>query len=182
MAIRKVARLGHPVLRGPAREIPCDQITSEPVARLLRDLKDTMLEYDGIGLAAPQIHEPLRAFVMYLPPDPEQDFAGIPPTFWINPTLTADAPDMVTGWEGCLSIPDLRGQVSRHRAVTVEGYGADGERRCVRYEGLPAIVAQHEYDHLDGVVFLDRMTDMKTLAFVREHERFGGSPGDDTGA
>jgi peptide deformylase len=172
MAIRKVARLGHPVLRLVARPIPVSEITTDPVQRLIRDLGETMVEYEGVGLAAPQIFESWRAFVMYVPPDPEAGFAGIPLTVWINPRLTVLDEANASGWEGCLSIPDLRGKVERPLKVEIVGFGPDAVERTVRYEGFPAVVAQHEFDHLEGVVFLDRMKDMSTLSFLREYERY----------
>lgn len=179
MAIRKVARLGHPVLRQVAQPIPVAEIKSDAVQRLVRDLGETMVEYDGVGLAAPQIFEPWRVFIMYVPPDPESGFPGIPLTAWINPRLTVVDGSTSQGWEGCLSIPDLRGTVERPLAVELAGYGPDGVERVVRYEGFPAVVAQHEFDHLDGVVFLDRMKDMSTLTFVREYERYWHRADDD---
>jgi len=172
MAIRKVAKLGHPVLRQVAKEIPPDSIRSEAVQRLIRDLHQTMVEYEGVGLAAPQIFESVRIFIMFAPPDPDRGDAGVPPTVWINPVLKFNGDEMLDGWEGCLSIPDLRGRVARKASVEVSGYGPDGTERRARYDGFAAIVAQHEYDHLDGVVFLDRMTDMSSLAFLKEYERY----------
>jgi peptide deformylase len=172
MAIRKVARLGHPVLRQVAGDIAPDMIHGDDVQRLITDLYDTMAEYEGVGLAAPQIFESLRAFVMYVPPDPDIGFPGIPPTAWVNPTITPEGEGKLVGWEGCLSIPDLRGKVIRHKTVLVSGYDHEGKQREARYEGFPSIVAQHENDHLDGAVFLDRMIDMKTLSFVKEYERY----------
>jgi peptide deformylase len=172
VAIRKVARLGHPVLRQVARPIPPGEITSDTVQRLVRDLSETMVEYDGVGLAAPQIFESLRVFVMFVPPDPDLGLPGVPLTAWINPRLAPVGQASAVGWEGCLSIPDLRGKVERPTAVELSGFGPDGRERTVRYEGFPAVVAQHEFDHLEGTVFLDRMKDMSTLTFLREYERY----------
>jgi peptide deformylase len=171
MAIRKVARLGHPVLRRRAEEIPVAEITGGEVQRLVRDLLETMIEYEGVGLAAPQIFESQRVFVMYATPEGDED-AAPRPTVWINPKLSFVTDTMVDGWEGCLSIPDLRGAVPRHDAARITGYDAQGREKQADYEGFSAIVAQHEFDHLDGIVFLDRMTDLQTLSFVKEHERF----------
>jgi peptide deformylase len=172
MAIRKVARLGHPVLRQVAKPVPAAEITSDAVGRLVRDLGETMFEYDGVGLAAPQVFESLRIFVMFVPPDPDTGFPGVPLTAWINPQVTHVPKGSAVGWEGCLSIPDLRGKVERATAVEVRGFGADGRERTVRYEGFPAVVVQHEFDHLEGTVFLDRMKDMSSLTFLREYERY----------
>lgn len=177
MAIRKVARLGHPVLRQVAREIPVDAITGGEVARLVRDLRETMVEYEGVGLAAPQIFESVRAFAMIAGLD--EDAAVMrPPTIWINPQLSFPTPAEVDGWEGCLSIPDLRGVVARRHVVEVSGFDETGKAHRVRYEGFPAIVAQHENDHLDGIVFLDRMKDFASLTFLKEFERYHFQAGD----
>jgi peptide deformylase len=171
VAIRKIARLGHPVLRQVAHPVPEEAITGDEVQRLIKDLLDTVLEYEGVGLAAPQIFDSRRVFVMY--EGTGDDRVPRPrPTVWVNPQLTFADDDIVDGWEGCLSIPDLRGQVGRHRSVLVTGFDAQGRARRVRYEGFPAIVAQHEYDHLDGIVFVDRMSDMHSLSFLKEFERY----------
>lgn len=177
MAIRKVARLGHPVLRQVAQHIPVDAIGSVEMQRLVRDLRETMAEYEGVGLAAPQIFESVRAFAMISGPD--EDAAVIrPATIWINPQLSFPTSEETEGWEGCLSIPDLRGMVPRRRVVEVSGFDETGKAHRVRYEGFPAIVAQHENDHLDGVVFLDRMKDFASLSFLREFERYHFQVGD----
>ena len=170
MAIRKVARLGHPVLRQVASEIPTNQIGHPEIQRLVVDLRDTMAEYEGVGLAAPQIFDSLRVFAMLS--GLEDETVSQPPTIWINPQLAYPESEQVDGWEGCLSIPDLRGLVPRRRVVEVSGFDETGKTTCIRYEGFPAVVAQHEYDHLEGIVFLDRMTEFSSLSFLREFERY----------
>ena len=170
MSIRKVARLGHPVLRQVAFEVPSDQLGGDAMQRLVGDLRDTMAEYEGVGLAAPQIFESLRVFAMISVVDGEM--GTLPPTIWINPQLIFPATEELDGWEGCLSIPDMRGLVPRHREVEVLGLDETGKACHTRYEGFPAVVAQHEYDHLEGIMFLDRMRDFSSLAYLREHERF----------
>ena len=170
MSIRKVARLGHPVLRQVAREVPADQIGSAETQRLAVDLRDTMAEYEGVGLAAPQIFDSLRVFAMLS--GLEDDTVVRPPTIWINPQLEYPDTEQIEGWEGCLSIPDLRGRVPRRRIVEVSGFDETGKACRVRYEGFPAIVAQHEYDHLEGIIFLDRMREFTSLSFLREFERY----------
>jgi peptide deformylase len=171
MAILKVARLGHPVLRQVAREVPVDAIGSPEVQRFVRDLRETMLEYEGVGLAAPQVFESIRIFAMISGSD-EEAAVRRPATVWINPQLYFPTTEEVEGWEGCLSIPDLRGLVLRHRVVEVSGFDETGKAHRIRYEGFPAVVAQHETDHLDGRVFLDRMKDFSSLSFLREFERY----------
>jgi peptide deformylase len=171
MAIRKVARLGHPVLRQVARQVPTAQITGPETKQLVRDLCETMIEYEGVGLAAPQVFESTRVFVMYAGGETSEGQAPAP-TVWINPEIKPLDTGLEQGWEGCLSIPDLRGLVPRHPRIEISGYDADGQHRRVEYEGFPAVVAQHEFDHLEGIVFLDRMDDFRTLAFLKEHERY----------
>jgi peptide deformylase len=177
MAIRKVARLGHPVLRQVAREVPTDQIGGVEIRRLVEDLRDTIAEYEGVGLAAPQIFDSLRVFAMLS--GLEDDDVVRPPTIWINPQLVYPETEQVEGWEGCLSIPDLRGLVPRRRIVEVSGFDETGKVSKVTYEGFPAVVAQHEHDHLEGIVFLDRMREFSTLSFLREFERYHVTPGSD---
>jgi peptide deformylase len=178
MAILKVAQLGHPVLRQVAREVPVELIETADVQRFVRDLRDTMVEYEGVGLAAPQVFESIRIFAM-ISGSEESTALRRPATVWINPQLYFPTPEEVEGWEGCLSIPDLRGLVMRRRVVEVSGFDETGKAHRIRYEGFPAIVAQHENDHLDGKVFLDRMTDFSSLSFLREFERYHTSAPDD---
>ena len=170
MAIRKVSQMGHPVLRQRAAEIPLTQMQSPPMQRLIDDMIDTMIDYEGIGLAAPQVFEPLRLIVLG-DPDPQDD-AAIPLTVLFNPQFTAQSPEHLDAWEGCLSIPQLRGVVPRSAAVEVRGYDREGRAVELEAEGLFARVLQHEIDHLDGVLFPDRMANLQTLTFLAEYQRY----------
>ena len=172
MAIRKVSRMGHPVLRQRAAEIPPTQMQSPPMQRLIDDMIETMIDYEGIGLAAPQVFEPLRLIVLGDPAADPQDEAAIPLTVLFNPQFTTLSPESLDGWEGCLSIPHLRGVVPRSAAVEVRGYDREGCAVELEAEGILARVLQHEIDHLDGVLFLDRMDDLQTLTFVEEYQRY----------
>ena len=172
MAIRKVSRMGHPVLRQRAAEIPPAQMQSPSMQRLIDDMIETMIDYEGIGLAAPQVFEPLRLIVLGDPAADPQDEAAIPLTVLFNPQFTAQSPERLDAWEGCLSIPQLRGVVPRSAAVEVQGYDREGSAVELKAEGLFARVLQHEIDHLDGVLFLDRMDDLQTLTFVEEYQRY----------
>ena len=176
MAILKVARMGHPILRAKALPVPPDQILTAPVQRLIDDMFETMREYSGIGLAAPQVHSGLRVFVAGLregdvgqavPDDGEMPFMAL-----INPELTMMGENKDEGWEGCLSIPDIRGLVPRAPAVRVQAYDRAGKRVSFTASGLPARVIQHETDHLDGILFFDRMKSFESLAFLEEYRRF----------
>ena len=140
--------------------------------RLIDDMIETMIDYEGIGLAAPQVFEPLRLIVLGNPdPDP-QDEAAIPLTVLFNPQFTTLSPERIDAWEGCLSIPQLRGVVPRSTTVEVRGYDREGSAVELGAEGIFARVLQHEIDHLDGVLFLDRMDDLQTLTFVEEYQRY----------
>ena len=172
MAIRKVSRMGHPVLRQRAAEIPPTQMQSPQMQRLIDDMIETMIDYEGIGLAAPQVFEPLRLIVLGDPAADPQDEAAIPLTVLFNPQFTAQSPECLDAWEGCLSIPQLRGVVPRSTAVEVRGYDREGQAVELEAEGLFARVLQHEIDHLDGVLFLDRMDDLQTLTFLEEYQRY----------
>ncbi len=165
MAILKVARLGHPVLRRVARPIDPTQISSPAVQRLIRDLLDTVDEYNGAGLAAPQVHASVRVVVLTL--DDEQKME-----VWINPVVTPTTEDLLESFEGCLSVPGLRGRVQRAAEVHVEALDANGQPISLDLEGFPAIVAQHECDHLDGVLYVDKV-EPRTLTFNEEHRRWG---------
>ena len=172
MAIRKVSRMGHPVLRQRATEIPPAQMQSPSMQRLIDDMIETMIDYEGIGLAAPQVFEPLRLIVLGNPDADPQDEAAIPLTVLFNPQFTAQSSECLDAWEGCLSIPQLRGVVPRSAAVEVRGYDREGSAVALEAEGLFARVLQHEIDHLDGVLFLDRMADLQTLTFLEEYQRY----------
>ena len=172
MAIRKVSRMGHPVLRQRAAEIPPTQMQSPPMQRLIDDMIETMIDYEGIGLAAPQVFEPLRLIVLGNPDADAEDEAAIPLTVLFNPQFTSLSPEHLDAWEGCLSIPQLRGVVPRSAAVEVRGYDREGSAVELEAEGIFARVLQHEIDHLNGVLFLDRMDDLQTLTFVEEYQRY----------
>jgi peptide deformylase len=176
MAILKVARMGHPVLRAKALPVPVAKITSPGVQRLIDDMFETMREYTGIGLAAPQVHEGVRIFVAGLREAQVTEALGddenMPLLTLINPEVTLLTEPVHEGWEGCLSIPDVRGLVPRAAEIRVQAYDRAGKRLAFNASGLTARVIQHETDHLDGVLFMDRMRTLKSLAFMEEYRRF----------
>jgi peptide deformylase len=171
MAILKVARMGHPVLRAKARALDRTEIRSAPVQKLIDDMLETMAEYHGVGLAAPQIHEGLRIFVAALDAKDEGESEDQPLAL-INPEITIVGSDVVEDWEGCLSIPDIRGRVPRAREIKVRAFDRRGDRIELHAHDFPARVIQHETDHLDGVLFFDRMTSFETLTFLDEYSRY----------
>jgi peptide deformylase len=176
MAILKVARLGHPILRKIAEPVSPEAIASPSIQSLVDDLIETMNEYDGAGLAAPQVHVPQQVVVFAVEANPRYpDAPSIPLTVLINPKIRALTEHVDEDWEGCLSVPDLRGMVPRFTRVEVDA--CDRKGRKVRFvaEGFQARVVQHECDHLLGKVFLDRMRSMDSLSFTRELGRYGGS-------
>jgi peptide deformylase len=157
--------MGHPVLREKATPFSRDEIATEAVQRLWRDMLATMVEYEGVGLAAPQVHVSRRLIVVKAGDDEA-------PIVLFNPTIRPLAPETEVGWEGCLSIPGIRGQVPRHVRLDVQGLGPDGKHLGFESADFPARVIQHEVDHLDGTLFLDRMEDLRTLTFLDEYARY----------
>jgi len=170
MSILKVARMGHPVLRTKAPPLARAEIASPAIQRLIGDMIETMLEYHGVGLAAPQVHEEIRLFVAAL--DIEEDGEPVEPVVLINPDITPVGKDVVEEWEGCLSVPDVRGRVPRAREIMVRAYDRAGEPIELHAHDFAARVIQHETDHLDGVLFFDRMRSLASLTFLDEYSRY----------
>jgi peptide deformylase len=169
MSILKVARMGHPVLRERARPLEKSDLRSPLVQTLIDDMVETMHEYAGVGLAAPQVHAGLRLFVGLLAEDPDSKTSV---TVAINPEIVPNGPATQEGWEGCLSIPDVRGLVPRFTDITVKALDRTGRPFDMRLTKFAARVAQHETDHLDGVLFFDRMTSLRSLTYLDEFSRF----------
>jgi peptide deformylase len=184
LAILKVSRLGHPVLRRVAEPVPAAEILRPETQRFIDDMVDTMREYDGVGLAAPQVHVSRQIAVLEVESHPRYpDMAPIPLMVVINPVLTPVAEETHSDWEGCLSIPEFRGMTPRYTTVRLEAYGRRGERIELVAKDFFARVLQHETDHLNGRVYLDRMRDFTTLAHLQEWMRYWTRPGraDDDG-
>ena len=172
MSILKVARMGHPVLRAKARALDRNEIRSAAVQKLIDDMMDTMAEYHGVGLAAPQVHEGVRIFIAALDAKEDGENDSPQPLAIINPEITVVGSEVVEDWEGCLSIPDIRGRVPRAREIMVRALDRRGDRIDLHAHDFPARVIQHETDHLDGVLFFDRMTSFETLTFLDEYSRY----------
>ena len=170
MSILKVARMGHPVLRAKARPLEKAEIRGAVIQKLIDDMIDTMIEYRGVGLAAPQVHESLRVFVALLGPDDQETDSE--PMVIVNPEIVPVGTEIVEAWEGCLSIPDIRGRVPRARSIAVRAVDRKGGRLDLSLQDFPARVAQHETDHLDGTLFFDRMRTMESLTFLDEYARY----------
>ena len=165
MAILKVAQMGHPVLRRVADDIDPTVIPTERFQRVCEDILETMEEYDGAGLAAPQVHLSVRVVALTL--DEESG-----PEIWVNPVITPLTEDTASMYEGCLSVENMRGRVSRPARIHVSMLDREGAPHALVLQGFPAVVAQHECDPLDGVLYVDRV-DPRTLAFLPEYRRFG---------
>ena len=157
-------------MRGKARAVDRTEMKSPAIHKLIDDMIETMLEYHGVGLAAPQIHEGLRLFVAAL--DVDEEGPAAEPVVMINPEIVPVGNDTVEDWEGCLSIPDVRGLVPRAREIKVRAYDRRGERVEIDAHDYAARVIQHETDHLDGVLFLDRMRSFESLTFLDEYSRY----------
>ncbi len=173
IGVRKVTQLGNPVLRKVLRKLKPDEIRSEEIHRLVQEMAVTMDEYDGVGVAGNQVGEDLSVFVMGLPKGTKRHPDGIELTVVFNPVIKPIGDEFEEDWEGCLSVPELRGMVRRHKKLELSGHGLDGKAFKRVYEGFPARVVQHETDHLNGLVYLDRMDGLKTLAYMSEMGRRG---------
>jgi peptide deformylase len=176
MSILKVARMGHPVLRAKARPVDKSELKTPAVQHFIDSMIDTMFEYSGVGLAAPQVHESLRVFVAMLDPDGRGEGSAV---VFVNPEIAVKGDQTVEGWEGCLSIPDIRGRVPRAQHIAITALDRHGKRFELELQDFPARVVQHETDHLDGVLFFDRMRSMESLTFLEEYSRYHTRQEDD---
>ncbi len=170
MAILKVARMGHPVLRQECEPIDPKTITGPEVQRLIRNMFETMAEYNGVGLAAPQVHEAVQLVIA----GGDVDEDGRPQfRILINPEITVLDHDNLLGmYEGCLSLPGLRGWVERPSTIKVKAYDEKGVQSEFTLEGFTAVVMQHECDHLAGILYVDRIEDMARFSYEEEADRF----------
>jgi peptide deformylase len=179
MAIRKIAQLGEPILRTPAQELPVESIGSPRVQALIDDMIETMRDADGAGIAAPQVYEPLQLCVIEVSDNPRYpQFQPIPLLVLINPVVVPQpdrgeppAGDGISIYEGCLSVPGVRGRVRRPRRVHVRARDRKGQSFALDWEGVRAAIVQHETDHLHGTLFIDH-AEPKTLTFLREYDRY----------
>ncbi|HEX9779617.1 MAG TPA: peptide deformylase [bacterium] len=173
MAILKVSRLGHPVIRTPAEAVPKEAITSPEIQRFIDNMIETMREYDGVGLAAPQVHVSKQIAVIEV--EKNRRYPGespVPLTVLINPKITQRAKQQLEDWEGCLSVNEFRGRVPRAASLHVEAYDRKGSKLSFQAHGFFARIIQHECDHLAGKVFLDRMADLSSLTHLQEFMRY----------
>jgi peptide deformylase len=198
MSILKVARMGHPVLRERALRVDPAEILTPSFQKLIDDMLETMDEYDGIGLAAPQVHESVRLVLVGIhegrrldedqdedgdeevvgegdaggADDVDEDERSLAVYALINPEIKVIGRETGEDWEGCLSLPGLRGRVRRPNEVTLTALDREANRIEMHLHGYPARVLQHEADHLDGVLFVDRMESLETLTYMEEYAKY----------
>jgi peptide deformylase len=172
MAIRKIAQIGHPVLRQRAREVTRDELLAPPMQQLIDDLVETMRDADGAGLAAIQVYEAIRICAIEVRNNPRYPYKPqIPLTILVNPVLTPQGDETFENYEGCLSVPNLRGRVPRSVHLRCQAWDRHGNPIDEIVHGLKAGTYQHEVDHLDGVIFVDRVADPRSLATWTEFDR-----------
>jgi peptide deformylase len=181
MAVKEILRMGHPLLRRRARPLAPEELGSERLRELLTDMVDTLHHAGGIGLAAPQVGESIRLAIIEIPGGPSR-YGVIPPmplTVFINPEIDIVDATAAGCWEGCLSVPGLRGWVERPQHVRVRALGLDGETFELELQGFLATVFQHEFDHLDGRLYVDLVRDTRSLVFedLLEQHLAGENPG-----
>jgi peptide deformylase len=176
MAIRKIAQIGHPVLRQVAREVTREELATPAMQGFIEDLVETMRDADGAGLAAIQVYEPIRICAIEVRNNARYPYKPpIPLTVLVNPVLTPAGDEQFDNYEGCLSVPNLRGMVKRYVHVRVEGWDRQGNAIDEVVRGLKAGTFQHEVDHLNGKIFVDR-ADPSTFTTWTEFERHHRAP------
>lgn len=177
MSVLPIAQIGHPVLRERSRELTREELGTPAMQGFIDDLVETMRAANGAGLAAPQVERPLRICAIEVHQNPRYPyFPEIPLTILVNPTIRALSEETFESYEGCLSVPGLRGVVRRHTDVEVTSLDRAGLAETRRWRGLHACVLQHEIDHLDGRLFVDALTDPRTLTTLADFERFHRTP------
>jgi peptide deformylase len=167
MPVREVLRMGHPVLRERAK--PVEELASPELRALVADMKETMKAMNGAGLAAPQIGVSQRVVIFGVDTNPRYpDAEPVPFTVLVNPAITLLTREIENDWEGCLSVPGMRGVVPRYTKLRYTGFDEEGNPIDREADGFHARVVQHECDHLDGILYPQRMTDMRTFGFTKE--------------
>jgi len=170
MSILKIARLGHPILCKKATLV--DNITDPNITKLIHDMTETMLDAKGIGLSAPQVYCSKQVIIFRTPDDQIKEDNQIKITALINPKINKISDDTENQWEGCLSVPGMLGLVKRFSKISYEGFDMKGNIIKQNAEGLQARVVQHEYDHLMGIVYTQRLVDNKAYGFADEIEEY----------
>jgi peptide deformylase len=173
MALRKIASIGHPILRERALELSESELADSSTQELIDDMVATMRDANGAGLAANQVHVPLRICVIEVASNPRYSYMPEwPLTILVNPIVEPNTEETFLNFEGCLSVPNLRGQVPRFAGVRIRALDRNSAKLDFTIRGLTAGTFQHELDHLDGTLFVDRVVDTRTLCTWTEFERF----------
>lgn len=166
----QIAQLGHPVIR--KKSLPVKDVNEMYIQKLIDDLTFTVMDVDGVGIAAPQVYQSLRLFILASHPNPRYPNApNMKPTAIINPVILSKSKTTAKDWEGCLSIPGIRGLIPRSTSITVEYTTRDGKKVQKSFKDFVARIFQHEYDHLEGIVFLDRVETTKDLITEKEYQK-----------
>ena len=167
MAIREIIRMGHPTLRQVSRPLTIEELDSPEIVGLVSDMAETLHHAGGIGLAAPQVNEPIRLAIIDIPGGASRygEIPAMPLTVFVNPVIEVLQQEAAGYWEGCLSIPGLRGFVERPQHISVSALDLSGKRFQLELTGFLATVFQHEFDHLDGRLYIDHISDMKNLVY-----------------
>lgn len=179
MSKLEIARLGNPILRRVAQPVNLKELNDSDcdIQILIDDMVETMHEEGGVGLAAPQVSRSLQVIILEAEDNNRYpDREDIPLTVLVNPVITSYSDEKVLGWESCLSLIDFRGLVPRATKVTVEAFNRKGEKTIIQANDFLAIVLQHEIDHLNGIIFLDRMEDFTKLSYIKEFETYWLNP------
>lgn len=173
MGLLKIAQIGHPVLRAKASPVVTDDIKTDKIQTLIDNMVETMRDAIGAGIAAPQVHCSLRICTVEVNANPRYpDAPPIPLHVFINPQIIEQSGEIIEDWEGCLSIPDLKGRVPRYKTIKVQAFDRDGQLFSIVAGGFFARAIQHEVDHLDGLMYVDRMPNMLTLTRLDEYRKF----------
>ena len=168
----QIAQLGHPVLRNKAKTVKDIHNLRLRTQELINDMIATVVEVVGVGIAAPQVYEPYRLFIIASRPNPiYPDTPEMEPTPIINPRIISNSEEIIKFWEGCLSVPDLRGLVPRYRTIQVEYFNLQGDKHSEELTDFVSIIFQHELDHLDGIVYLDRVASTRDIITEKEYQR-----------
>ena len=178
MAIQPILKMGHPNLRSQAADYPLDQIGSDAFVALIEDMRDTLKDAGGIGLAAPQINVPFNLVIIEIP-EGNSRYGELPAlgfTILVNPRIEVLDATTQGFWEGCLSVPGLRGYVERPQSIKVRYTNDQSQTVEVQFSGFPATVVQHELDHLKGRLYIDQIKDPTLVSFEAEFERYHADP------
>ena len=173
MSILKIARLGHPILQ--KKTLIVKKIPSSSIKQLINDMTETMLDAKGVGLAAPQVHINKQVIIFRIPEEEEEKQRKnntIEITALINPKISKISEETDTQWEGCLSIPGMTGLVKRYAKINYEGFDMNGNLIKKKAEGLHARIVQHEFDHLNGILYINRLVDSRAFGFIDEIEEY----------